>query len=400
MSERLGDGQPQSVIGRHRAGVGDADQRHVPVGAVGLGGTQNLIRSHGVGLVKPVEDDDLDPHVTIFAPRRTLHKWQNCRSSIASCHASSRSAGAARGGRFRPRDSAQIFGHRNERHRYAFTVCAERPGTVASTTGYSVRADAGLAALETADTVVVPGFFPLHDPSTAVRDALRRAGARGARMTSVCTGAFALAAAGLLDGRAATTHWEHTTELASRFPAVDVRPDVLYVDEGNVLTSAGVAAGIDLCLHLFGNDHGAATATEVARRMVAPTHRAGGQAQYLQRPLPKSGSGLAATCDWARERIHHPLTVAQLASHAGYAPRSFARHFLAETGLTPLRWLTAQRLLEARRLLESTDLGIEDIAQRCGLGTPANLRLHLARDASTTPTAYRTAFRAVSRSSA
>jgi len=290
---------------------------------------------------------------------------------------------------------AQIFGHRNERDRYAFTVCSERPGRVPSTTGYAVEADAGLAALETADTVVVPGFFPLDDPSTAVLDGLRRAEARGARLASVCIGAFALAAAGLLDGRAATTHWEHTTELATRFPAVEIHPDVLYVDDGNVLTSAGVAAGIDLCLHLFRNDHGTAAATEVARRMVAPAHRTGGQAQFLQRPLPKSGPGLAATCEWALEHIHQPLTVAQLALRAGYAPRSFARHFLAETGLTPLRWLTAQRLLEARRLLESTDLGIEDIAQRCGLGTAANLRLHLARDASTTPTAYRSTFRGI-----
>lgn len=291
---------------------------------------------------------------------------------------------------------AQIFGHRTERDRYAFTVCAERPGAVASTTGFDVRADAGLGALDSADTVVVPGFFPLDDPSTEVLDSLRRAADRGARVASVCIGAFALAAAGLLDGRAATTHWQHADELGTRFPAVRVRPDVLYVDEGQLLTSAGVAAGIDLCLHLYRNDHGAAAAAEVARRMVTAVHRPGGQAQFMQRPLPEGGPGLAATCAWAIQEIHRPLTVAELARHAGFAPRTFARHFLAETGMTPLRWLTAQRLIEARRLLEATDLPIEEVAQRCGLGTAANLRLHLGRDAATTPSAYRHAFRGAS----
>jgi transcriptional regulator GlxA family with amidase domain len=288
---------------------------------------------------------------------------------------------------------AQIFGHRSERDRYTFTVCAERPGAVASTTGFEVQAGAGLEALDIADTVVVPGFFPLDDPSTAVLDSLRRAADRGARVASVCIGAFALAAAGLLDGRAATTHWQHADELGTRFPSVRVRPDVLYVDEGRLLTSAGVAAGIDLCLHLYRNDHGAAAAAEVARRMVTAVHRPGGQAQFVQRPLPEGGPGLAATCAWAVQEIHRPLTVAELARHAGYAPRTFARHFLAETGMSPLRWLTAQRLIEARRLLEATDLPIEEIARRCGLGTAANLRLHLGRDVATTPSAYRHTFR-------
>ncbi|MDT5148942.1 MAG: hypothetical protein QOI01_675 [Mycobacterium sp.] len=222
---------------------------------------------------------------------------------------------------------------------------------------------------------------------------MRQAAERGARIASVCIGAFALAAAGLLDGRAATTHWEHAEELCSRFPDVHVRPDVLFVDEGRILTSAGIAAGIDLCLHMYRNDHGAVAAADVARRMVAAVHRPGGQAQFMQRPLPDSGSYLAATCAWAVERMDQPLTVDDLASHSGYAPRTFARHFRDETGIPPLRWLTAQRLLEARRLLEATDLGVDEVARRCGLGTAANLRLHLARDASTTPSAYRNAFR-------
>ncbi|HEY0498040.1 MAG TPA: helix-turn-helix domain-containing protein, partial [Kutzneria sp.] len=166
----------------------------------------------------------------------------------------------------------------------------------------------------------------------------------------------------------------------------------LYVDEGEVLTSAGVAAAIDLCLHLYRTDHGADHAARVARRMVVAPHRSGGQAQFVDRPIP-DGAGLADTCAWVVQRLHEPTTVDDMARHAGYAPRTFARHFRAETGLTPLRWLTAQRLLEARRLLEATGLPVDEIARRCGLGTAANLRLHLARESATTPTAYRTAFR-------
>ncbi|MDQ2894158.1 MAG: helix-turn-helix domain-containing protein [Actinomycetota bacterium] len=288
---------------------------------------------------------------------------------------------------------AQVFGHRTERDRYAFVLCAQRPGAVVTTTGFTLHADHGLHAIEAADTVIVPGFMPTDDPPAPVTAALRLAYARGARVASVCVGAFALAAAGLLDGRAATTHWDHAEDLAARFPEVRVRPDVLYVDEGRILTSAGIAAGIDLCLHMVRNDHGAAAAAAVSRRMVAALHRPGGQAQYMQRSLPESGPMLAATCDWAISEMRRPLTVDELAAHAGYSARSFARHFVAETGMTPLRWLNAQRLLEARRLLEATDLPVEEVAHLCGLGSAANLRLHLARATSTTPTAYRDAFR-------
>ena len=172
-----------------------------------------------------------------------------------------------------------------------------------------------------------------------------------------------------------------------------MNPGVLYVDEGQILTSAGVAAGIDLCLHMVRTDHGAAAAGDVARRMVAPMHRTGGQAQFMQRPIPSGGDGLADTCAWAISEMHRPLTVADLAAHAHFSPRTLARRFLDETGLTPMRWLTLQRLLEARRLLEATDQPVEEIAQRCGLGTAGNLRLHLAREAATTPSAYRRAFR-------
>jgi transcriptional regulator GlxA family with amidase domain len=288
---------------------------------------------------------------------------------------------------------AEVFGREVERDRYAFTVCTEHPGTVATTSGFDVQIESGLEAVDDADTVIVPGFFPRADPAPAVLDALRSAAARSARVASVCVGAFGLAAAGLLDGRRATTHWEYADELATRFPSVEVTPEVLYVDDEQVLTSAGIAAGVDLCLYLVRSDYGALAATEVSRRMVAAVHRPGGQAQFMQRPIPDSGPGLAATRAWAIQEMHRPLTVAELADHAGYSTRTFSRRFAAEVGRSPLRWLTAERVLEARRLLEATELPIEEVAWRCGLGTAANLRLHLARDASTTPSAYRHTFR-------
>lgn len=287
---------------------------------------------------------------------------------------------------------AQVFGHTDERTRYAFTVCAPRRGPVPSTTGFTISAGVGLDALRRADTIVVPGYLPTDDPSPEICEALRQAHRRGTRIASVCVGAFAVAAAGLFDGRGATTHWQHSNELQARFPAVDVRPEVLYVDEGSVLSSAGIAAGIDLCLHLVRQDFGAVAAARVSRRMVAALHRSGGQAQFIERPLPATGPPMADTCAWAQARLEQPLTVAALADHAGYSARSFTRRFTDEVGISPLRWLTAQRVLEARRLLESTSLPVEEIAQRCGLGTAANLRVHFARETATTPTAYRSAY--------
>ncbi|MEV1174532.1 helix-turn-helix domain-containing protein [Nonomuraea sp. NPDC049784] len=212
-------------------------------------------------------------------------------------------------------------------------------------------------------------------------------------LLAVAPGAFALAAAGLLDGLRATTHWMDAPDLAARYPAVEVEPDLLYVDHGRIATSAGFAAGIDLCLNLVRTDYGAEVAVQLARRLVVAPHREGGQAQFLRRPLPAGGPGMTAVCAWALDRLTEPLTVADLARRAGSSPRTFARHFAAETGTSPLRWLTAQRLIEARRLLESTDLPVDEVAHRCGLGTAASLRLHLSRDALTTPTAYRRAYR-------
>ena len=288
---------------------------------------------------------------------------------------------------------AQIFG--NEPERYAFTACGARPGRVPTTTGFSLHVERGLDAVAEAHTVLVPGLRPARwPPPPAVLDALRAAHARGARVASICTGAFVLAHAGLLDGRRATTHWAHAARLAADYPAVTVDPEVLYVDEGDVLTSAGVAAGIDLCLHLVRRDHGAEVANAVARRIVVAPHRDGGQAQFVEAPLPAAGDrGLAATRAWAAERLREPLTVAAMARHAGSSERTFARRFLAETGTTPLQWLLGQRVLHARRLLEATDLAVEDVAGEAGFGTAASLRSHFRRATATTPLAYRRSFR-------
>jgi AraC family transcriptional activator FtrA len=276
---------------------------------------------------------------------------------------------------------------------YEFTTCSVDGAPLQTTSGFGVTPQAGLRALARADTVVVPGYAGLFEPPPEpALAALRRAAERGARVLSVCTGAFALAHAGLLDGRRATTHWGFAEQLARRFPAVEVDVGALFVDEGAVLTSAGLSAGIDLSLHTIRRDHGAACGERVARHMVAPPHREGGQAQFVERPAAEPSGSLEPTRGWATERLEQPLDVAALAAHAGVSPRTFARRFREETGTTPLQWLLGRRVLEARRLLEESDLPIETIAWRCGFGTAASLRDHFRRATATTPTAYRRAF--------
>lgn len=276
---------------------------------------------------------------------------------------------------------------------YEFSTCSPGGEPVRTTTGFSISPTAGLRALQRAQTVVVPGYANLFaPPPVEALDALRAASRRGARLMSVCTGAFALARAGVLDGRRATTHWAWANELATRFPAVDVDPDALFVDEGDVLTSAGLSAGIDLSLHVIRRDFGAEVGERVARHMVAPPHREGGQAQFFKPELPQAFGTLEPTRRWAAERLGEPLDVTAMARHAGVSPRTFARRFRAETGTTPLQWLLAQRVLEARRLLEATDLPVEEIAWQVGFGTAASLRDHFRRATATTPTAYRRSF--------
>lgn len=276
---------------------------------------------------------------------------------------------------------------------YEFSTCSAVEGEVRTTTGFSLRPQAGLDALAHADTVVVPGYFAIFSPPPReALDALSAAAGRGARVLSVCTGAFALAYAGLLDGRRATTHWRWAGDLATRFPAVEVDPAALYVDEGEVMTSAGLSAGIDLSLHVIRRDFGAATGERVARQMVAAPHREGGQAQFIEPADAGSAGSLEATRRWAAERLAEPLDVAAMSRHAGVSPRTFARRFREETGTTPLQWLLGRRVLEAQRLLEESDLPIEAVAWRAGFGTAASLREHFRRATATTPTAYRRSF--------
>jgi transcriptional regulator GlxA family with amidase domain len=252
--------------------------------------------------------------------------------------------------------------------------------------------------------VVVPAWKNVEDdrPPPELIDALQRAHRRGARIMSVCSGAFALGHAGLLDGRRATTHWMYAERLATMFPSVEVDPRVLYVDEGDILTSAGTAAGIDLMLHVVRLDHGADVANTVARRMVVPPHRDGGQAQFVELPVAPSADEdpLAGVLGWMLEHLDEPLPVEELAQQAAMSPRTFARRFRAVTGTTPHQWLLSQRILLAQRLLETTDDPVEWVAQRCGFGSAGALRAHFQRATSTSPLAYRRTFRAVADESA
>jgi transcriptional regulator GlxA family with amidase domain len=276
---------------------------------------------------------------------------------------------------------------------YEFSTCSIGGAPVRTTSGFSITPSAGLGALRRAETIVVPGYVRILAPPPAeALAALRAAARRGTRLISICTGAFALAHAGALDGRRATTHWAWAGELAERFPAVRVDAEALFVDEGEVLTSAGLSAGIDLSLHVIRRDHGVAAGDRVARHMVAPPHREGGQAQFFKPEVSAASGSLEPTRRWAAERLAEPLDVAAMAGHAGVSPRTFARRFREETGTTPLQWLLSQRVLEARRLLEQTDLPVESIAWRSGFGTAASLRDHFRRATATTPTAYRRSF--------
>ncbi len=276
---------------------------------------------------------------------------------------------------------------------YQFSACSPEGGRVRTTTGFAVEPAAGLAALSRAETIVVPGYVAVLDPPPElVISALQRASDRGARLISICTGAFALAYAGLLDGRRAATHWAMAGELAARFPAVEVEPAALFVDSGEVLSSGGLSAGIDLCLHVVRSDFGASVGERVARHMVAPPHRDGGQAQFIKPAAVGSSGSLEPTRAWVAERLDQPLDVGAMAEHAGVSPRTFARRFREETGTTPLRWLLARRILAARCLLEDSDLAVEEVAWRSGFGSTASLREHFRRATATTPTAYRRSF--------
>ena len=285
--------------------------------------------------------------------------------------------------------ASEVFG---EDPRYDFAVCGSGPVRVGR---FLLEPDRGLDRLARAGTVIVPGWADVDaDPPADLVEAVRAAHAAGARVASLCTGAFVLAAAGLLDGLRATTHWAHTDVLAARFPRVTVDPDVLYVDNGSVLTSAGKAAAMDLCLHLVRADHGPAAANAVARRLVVPPHRAGGQAQYVSTPVPaRDDHPLAALLPWITARLDQPLTVEDLAKQAKVSTRHLTRHFHAATGTTPLQWLLVQRIRRAQELLEKTDSGVDTIAAAVGMGTATTLRRHFNRTVGVPPDTYRRTFR-------
>ena len=279
---------------------------------------------------------------------------------------------------------------------YHFAVCADRIEPFLTTSGFAVTPSHGLDRLATADLIIVLGAEPpAAPPSAALSGRLHEAVRRGATVASMCTGAFVLAATGLLDGRLATTHWAHAPLLARQYPRVTVEPDRLYTEDGPVLTSAGSAAGIDLCLHLIRREHGAEIANSVARQMVVPPHRSGGQSQYIEMTIPETGhpDDLAAPLRWAQQHLDQPITVDILAARAAMSPRTFARRFRQQMGTTPGSWLNLQRLMLAERLLERGDQTIASVSARSGFGSPDTLRRHFARARGTTPEQYRRAFR-------
>ena len=279
---------------------------------------------------------------------------------------------------------------------FEMRTCGVRPGRVWTPNGFELLVTDGLEALETADIVVVPGIgLPTLPPPEEVLDALRAAAARGATMVSICVGAFVLARAGLLDGRPVTTHWAYCDEFAALFPAVKLDPTALYVDDGDVLTSAGLAAGLDLCLHIVRRELGAGAAAELARWNVTPPHREGGQAQYIPDALGSNDfpGTLAATMAWAAANPAAAPDVSALAGHALMSERTFIRRFKAEVGTTPRRWLDAQRTVRARELLETTELPVEVVATQSGFGSVTALRVHLRAVTGTTPAGYRRSLR-------
>jgi transcriptional regulator GlxA family with amidase domain len=293
-----------------------------------------------------------------------------------------------------------VFGEdrdRDGRPRYRLEVCAAAPGTLRTNAGFALQVSRGLAALRTADLVIVPSWHDTLSPAPPeLLRALRSARGRGARIVGLCLGAFVLAQAGLLDGRRATTHWQLVPEFERRHPAVGLQPEVLYVDEGDVVTSAGTAAGLDCCLHLLRRDHGADAANRAARRMVVAPHRQGGQAQYIEQPVrqARERDHLSPLLQWMVAHLHETQTLDQLAARALMSRRNFTRRFREATGATVQGWLKHQRLALAQRLLEQADHPIEEVAGRAGFGSAVSLRQHFAAAFRLSPSAYRRQFRA------
>jgi AraC family transcriptional regulator, transcriptional activator FtrA len=277
---------------------------------------------------------------------------------------------------------------------YRFFICSHEAAPVTADTGFQILVPHGLDVLSSVDTIIVSPTYRPDAVPPAVFEALRAAHSRGCRILSLCGGAFVLAEAGLLDGRRTVTHWAECDELARRYPLVSVDPGALFVDEGDILTGAGSAASIDLCLHVVRQDYGSEVATRLARQLVVPPQRNGGQAQYIEQPIPvlDTENAFAETLTWLAEHLDQAVTVDDLAARSAMSPRTFARRFLATTGTTPYQWLLRQRVQLAQRFLEVSDLPIEAVAQQSGFSTSANLRKHFSRVVHTSPQAYRHAF--------
>ena len=294
--------------------------------------------------------------------------------------------------------ASEVFGIERpefDRPLYRFRMAQAEPGVLRSRGGVSIQTQGGLRLLNGASLIIVPGWRDHREaPGTEMLRALRRAHERGSRLLSICTGAFVLAAAGVLDGRSATTHWRYAQAFRERFPKVNLRPEVLYVDEGSVITSAGSAAGIDACLHVVRRDHGSAVANTVARTMVTPPHRAGGQAQFIPSPVAEDEDGaMAPVMDWARGRLHQPLRMCDLAARAAMSERSFLRHFSAQVGMGPKEWMRRERVALAQRLLERSGKGLETVADEVGFGSVTALRAAFRDIAGGPPTQHRRQFR-------
>lgn len=277
---------------------------------------------------------------------------------------------------------------------YQFAVCAVEPGPIRAAGGIVVEAQYAPELIARADTIVIPGWRDAdEEPRAALLEQIRAAHRRGARLCSICSGVFVLAAAGVLDGQRATTHWRYADKLARRYPAIEVLPDHLYVDLGQVITSAGSAAGIDMLLHLVRRDYGAHVGNLVAQRLVVAPHREGGQAQFLPRPMAHDEKGrLAKLMDWVRTHPAMPHSIASMAARAAMSPRTLQRQFHDATGLGPIEWLVRERIAIVKDLLETADIPLSQVAERAGFGSEESLRHHFRRLAATTPGAYRRQF--------
>ena len=352
------------------------------------------------------DDDDgcEDFHASMLLLAQRIKQWQKCPKSYNSCHNGYMLKTVAvivvpNFSIFEFGTACEVFGiDRSARGSgvpaFDFRVCTPVPGNVQMKSGLSLNVSLGLDATNDADLVIMAPYGRDQEMPESVLEALCAAHARGAWVMSICSGVFALARAGLLDGRRCTTHWHYSNELAAAYPDVHVDENVLYVQDGTIISSAGTAAGIDACLHLVRVELGAQVAAAIARDMVVPPHRDGGQAQFIDRPMPTCGSApMEELLRWMVQNLDREHTVNELAARVHMSARTFARRFRSETGATPAAWLNSQRVLRAQELLESTDLNIDEVAREAGFGHPVLLRHHFAKVLDTSPQSYRRAFR-------